>query len=60
MRKVKKTLSLRNRCGLFQVRAWLSRPKNMAASDPIDVTQEVPEDTESEVAEDRLMKDIIK
>ena len=36
VRKVKKiTLSLRNRCGLFQVKAWLSRPKkNMAASDP--------------------------
>ena len=23
----KKTLSLRNRCGLFQVKAWLSRPQ---------------------------------
>ena len=36
----KKTLSLRNRCGLFQVKAWLNRPKNMAASDPSEVTQE--------------------
>ena len=26
------------RCGLFQVKAWLSRPKNMAASDPMEVT----------------------
>ena len=29
--KKKKTLSLRNRCGLFQVKVWLSRPKNKAA-----------------------------
>ena len=53
----KHTLSLRNRCGLFQVKAWLSRPKNMVASDPSMVTQETPFDPESEVAEDRLMKD---
>ena len=32
------TLSLRNRCGLFQDDAWLSRPKNMVASDPSEVT----------------------
>ena len=38
----KKTLSLRNHCGLFQVKAWLSRPKNMAASDPSELTQEMP------------------
>jgi len=38
----RKTLSWRNRCGLFQVKAWLSRPKNMAASDPGEVTQEMP------------------
>ena len=34
------TLSLRNRGGLFQVKARLSRPKNMAASDPSKGTQE--------------------
>ena len=38
---------------MFQVNAWLSRPKNMAASDPIKVTQDMPSDpTESEVAKD--------
>ena len=56
----KKTLSLRNRCGLFQIKTWLNRLENMAASDPNEVTQETPKDAESEVAEDRLMKDIIK
>ena len=35
-------MSIRNRSGLFQVRAWLRRPKNMAASDPSEVTQETP------------------
>ena len=38
----KKTLSLRNHCGLFQVVAWLNRPKNKVASDPSYVTQEMP------------------
>ena len=38
----KKKLSLRNRCGLFQVKARLSRPKNMAASDPSEVTKDEP------------------
>ena len=38
--KKQKTLSLRNHCGLFQVKALLSRPKNMAVSDPSEVTQE--------------------
>jgi len=57
----KTTLSLRNCCGLFQLKACLSRPKNMTASDPSEVTQDVPEDlTESKVAKDRQMKDIIK
>ena len=56
----KKNLSLRNCCSLFQVRTWLSRPKNIAASDPSEVTQEIPEDPESEAAWDCLMKDIIK
>ena len=37
-----KTLSLRNRCGPFQVKVRLSRPKNMAASDPSKVTKETP------------------
>ena len=56
VRKVKRiTLSGRNRCGLFQIKTWLSRPKNMEASDPSEVTQEM-----SELVEDRLMKDIIK
>jgi len=33
----------------------------MTASDPSEVTQDVPEDlTESKVAKDRQMKDIIK
>jgi len=32
----------KNRCGLFQLTAWLSRPKNMAASDPSEVTKETP------------------
>jgi len=36
------TLSLRNRWGLFQVKALLSRPKNMAASNPSGVTKETP------------------
>ena len=40
----KKTLLFRNRCGLFQVNAWLSRLKNMVASDPSEVTQETPQD----------------
>ena len=52
----KKTLSSRNRCGLFQVKAWLSRPKNMAFSDP-SKRLKTPD---SELAEDRLLKDIIK
>ena len=34
-------LALRNR-GLLQVKAWLSRPKNMAAADPSEVTQDMP------------------
>ena len=38
----KKTSSIINHCGLFQVKAWLSRPKNMAASDPSEVTKETP------------------
>ena len=38
----KKSLSFRNRCGLFQVEAWLNMPKNMAGSDPSEVTQEKP------------------
>ena len=38
----KKTLSFRNCCRMFQVEEWLSRPKNMAASDPSEVTQETP------------------
>ena len=38
----------------------VEQAKNMVASDPSEVTQETPEDPESEVAEDRLMKDIIK
>ena len=40
----KHTLSLRNRCGLFQVKAWLSRSKNMVASDPSEITQDTPQD----------------
>ena len=40
--KKQKTLSLRNRRGLFPVKAWLSRPNNMVASDPSEVTQETP------------------
>ena len=40
----KKTLVLRNRCGLFQVEAWLSRPKNMVASDPSEVTRDISSD----------------
>ena len=44
----KKTLSLRNHCGLFQVKARLSRPKNMAASDSREVTEDMPQEpTES-------------
>ena len=39
-----KTLLLKNRCGLFQVKVWLSRPKNMVASDLSEVTQDMPED----------------
>ena len=31
-------LSLTNHCGLFQVKAWLSRPQNMVASAPRKVT----------------------
>ena len=37
----KYTLSLRNRCGLFQVKAWLNRPKYVGASYPSEVTQEM-------------------
>ena len=49
----KKTLSLRNRCGLFQVEAWFRMPKNTAASDSSEVTLDTPGDPrESEVAED--------
>ena len=40
----KKALLFRNRCGLFQVKLSLSRPKNMGVSDPSEVTQETPED----------------
>ena len=56
----KNTLSLKNLCGLFQVKAWLSRPKNMVASDPSEVTQETHKDQESEVAKDCMTKEIIK
>ena len=56
----KKTLSLRNRCGLFEVEALLSRPKNMAASDPSRLPRKCLQTPDSEVAEDLLMKDIIK
>ena len=60
-RERKKRLSLRNRCGLFQVKAWLSRPKNMVASDPSEVTQEMPQDPrQSGVVADRLINDMIK
>ena len=38
----RKMLSLRNCCGLFQVKAWWSRPKNMVASDPSEVTLDTP------------------
>ena len=38
----KKTLSLRNHCGLFQIKALLSRLRNMAALDPSEVTQDKP------------------
>ena len=38
----KKTLSLRNRRSLFQIKAWLSRPKNMAALDPFKETEDAP------------------
>ena len=40
----KLTLSLINRCVLFQVNVRLSRPTNMAASDSSEVTQEMPQD----------------
>ena len=40
----KQTLSLKNCCGLFRVKARLSRPKNMVASEPSEVTQETPKD----------------
>ena len=40
----KKTLSERSHCHLFQVKTWLRRPKNMAASDPSEVTKETPFD----------------
>ena len=36
----KKPLSSRDRCSLFQVKAWLSRPKKMVVSDSSEVTQE--------------------
>ena len=51
-KKNKKKLSLRNRCGLFQVKAWLSRPEKNgglrsqdAFSDPIasEVAKDVPD-----------------
>ena len=57
----KKPLTLRNHCGLFQVKAWLSRPKNMATSDSREVTRETPKDhMQREVAEDCLLKYINK
>ena len=43
--------------------AWLNRPKNKVASDPSEVTQEMPypgKTPESKVAKDHLMKDIIQ
>jgi len=36
------TLSLRNHYGLFQVKAWLNRPKYMVASDRSEVTKDTP------------------
>ena len=45
----------------FKFGACISRPKNMAASDPSVVTQETPEDPpDIVVAEDRLIKNVIK
>ena len=40
----KKTLSLRNRCGLLQVKALLSRPNKMANEDPSGLTWELTKD----------------
>ena len=37
-----KTLSLRNCCGLFQVKAWLKKANSMAASDPSEATHNMP------------------
>ena len=37
-----KTFSLRNNCGLFLVKVWMSRPKNMVPSDPSKVTEDIP------------------
>ena len=58
----KYTLSLRNRCSLFRIKAWLveQAKNNMDASDTSEVTKETPSDPGSEVAEDHPMKDIIK
>ena len=47
-------------CDLFHIKVRLSRPKNMVASDPSEVAQELLKTPDSEVAKDRLMKDIIK
>ena len=37
-----KSLLHRNRCGLSQVTAWFSRPNNVAAFDPSEVTEDMP------------------
>ena len=45
---------------LFQVKVRLSRSKNMVASDPARLPRKHLKTPDSEVTEDRLMKDVIK
>ena len=54
------SLSLINRCGTSQINAWLSRPKTWRLQTPVRLPRKLLEIPESEVAKDRLMKDIIK
>ena len=56
-----KTLSLRNHCGLFHVKARLSkRKKTWQHQTPARLPRIRLKTPDIEVAEDRLLKDIIK
>ena len=49
-------LSSINHCGLFQLKAWLSRSKNLAASDPSELSEDTPKDPREQGGQGSLDK----